>query len=122
MSIKKPIVLYSGQLSELQAGDSLAGGSGVIITSGMAVVDFGSIPGTNFISVDVSDVNALTTSTIFVEFFYNGSTTHNMFEHFFIRKYAVVNCNCDTNGQLAINVLSDLRLTGSFTVKYTIFN
>lgn len=122
MAIKKPIVIYNGNLSELQAGDSLAGGSGVSISSGFATLDFGSGAGTNFLSIDISDANALTTSTIFIEFFYNGTTTHNMFEHFFIRKYCVINTNCDTNGTISINALSDLRLTGTFTVKYTIFN
>ena len=121
MAIKKPIVIYNGNLSELQAGDSLAG-SGVSISSGFATLDFGSGAGTNFLSIDISDANALTTSTIFIEFFYNGTTTHNMFEHFFIRKYCVINTNCDTNGIISINALSDLRLTGTFTVKYTIFN
>ena len=122
MAIKKPIVIYNGNLSELQAGDSLACSSGVSISSGFATLDFGSGAGTNFLSIDISDANALTTSTIFIEFFYNGTTTHNMFEHFFIRKYCVINTNCDTNGTISINALSDLRLTGTFTVKYTIFN
>lgn len=121
MAIKKPIVIYNGNLSELQAGDILAG-SGVSISSGFATLDFGSGAGTNFLSIDISDANALTTSTIFIEFFYNGTTTHNMFEHFFIRKYCVINTNCNTNGTISINALSDLRLTGTFTVKYTIFN
>lgn len=119
MSIKKPIVLYNGSLSELQAGDIL---STTGITTGIVTLDFGSSPGTNFISIDVNNANLYTTSTIFVDFFYNGTTTHNMFEHFFIRKYCVINSNCDTDGTMSINALSDLRLTGTFTVKYTIFN
>jgi hypothetical protein len=122
MAIKKPIVIYNGNLSELQSGDTLAGSSGVSISIGSAILDFGNTPGTNIATVSVSDPNAYTTSNIFVDFFYNATATHNFYEHFFIKRYCTIRAVCETDGIVTVDAFSDLRLTGTFNVKYTIFN
>lgn len=102
---------------QINAGSGGPGGSST--NSGEATLDFGSAPGTNVVTVNVTGQSAITqTSSINIFIMGTDSTaTHNSFEH------SIVNLNLSaiqiTNGVgFTIQASSELRLTGTFKVRW----
>lgn len=128
MTAKNPLVVYNGVISELQSGDTIngaSGGSGTTILKGTSIIDFGSAPGTNFITSTISGIsNISSSSVVMLQISYiDNTSSHNYYEHLIASKYIQLGSNnIVTNTSFDISAFTELRLTGTFTIRYTIFN
>lgn len=82
MALRNPLVLISGNLQELPAGDTVAGASGTR-TTGFATVDFGAFPGSTSASVVVSGQSLIKatntpTATVGAD---DSTATHSISDH-----------------------------------------
>jgi len=82
------------------------------LISNQSQIDFGSAPGTNYVTVTVSDVNIKTNSKVFYQV--EGSTsTHNDIEHIIVPLKLTTGAIVDSTS-FVVNAFSEYRLTGSF--------
>lgn len=82
MAIKIPLVVTNGQVEQLQPGDSIAGGSGTLITKGTTTVNFGAFPGSSDASVVITgQVGILAGSNVDVWITPIATADHSADEH-----------------------------------------
>ena len=95
-------------------------GGGSTVTTGTAIIDFGAAPGTNIVSVNVTGQTGILT-TSYVMCWINGddsTASHNAYEH--MLSPIKVNASAISSGVgFTINAITDLRLTGTFSVRYS---
>lgn len=85
--------------------------------TGTVEIDFGTSPGTNYITSIITGQTSILTTSI-VKAWITGSTTmHNEIEHIII-PFRVTITNIINSTGFTINVFSDYRLTGTFRVQY----
>lgn len=94
------------------------GGGGGSVNSGSTAIDFGSAPGTNFVSVDVTGQTAITgTSKIKVYKVIQATATHNEYEHIIVPlELSAGNIVAGTGFTIYAN--TDLRLDGTFNINW----
>ena len=87
--------------------------------SGTVEIDFGSVPGTNMIVTTVALASVQTASIINVFMASEATTTHNAYEHSIVPMKLTAG-NIVNGVSFDIIAMTELRLTGTFKVKYTI--
>lgn len=95
------------------------GSAGIYSTVGTAILDFGSAPGSNMTTVTVTGQTGITSSSPLVVFIRSDDSTadHNSMAHTFAR----LNLNAGSiivGTGFTITATSDLRLTGTFQVRW----
>lgn len=95
-----------------------APGQDGIVYKGTAEVNFGNAPGTNYIEVLINDVNVLSTSNVVITMG-DSTTSHNYIEHMLVGTRFIVT-DVVEGVSFKVQVYSDLRLTGTFKINYTI--
>ena len=95
------------------------GSAGIYSTVGTAILDFGSAPGSNMTTVTVTGQTGITSSSPLVVFMRSDDSTadHNSMAHTFAR----LNLNAGSiivGTGFTITATSDLRLTGTFQVRW----
>lgn len=121
MAVKAPLVVYAGEVKELAAGDTISGapsGSGSTV-AGSATVDFGTAPGSNNAFVVVTGVSSITAGSTVAAFVMADATSdHNADEHGLVPFRLTVGALSAGVG-FTIYAVSEWRLTGTFTVRWT---
>lgn len=86
MAVKIPLVLNTdGQIEQLQPGDTVAGGSGTLITKGTTTIDFGTFPGNYDASVIITgQAGILISSFIIVQISPIATADHSADEHLMV--------------------------------------
>lgn len=87
--------------------------------SGTVEINFGSVPGTNMIVTTVALASVQTASIINVFMASEATTTHNAYEHSIVPMKLTAG-NIVNGVSFDIIAMTELRLTGTFKVKYTI--
>jgi len=94
------------------------GGGGGSVNSGSVAIDFGSTPGTNFVSVDVTGQTAITgTSKVKAYKAVQATATHNEYEHIVVPLDISVG-NIVAGTGFTIYVVTDWRLDGTFNLNW----
>lgn len=100
--------------------------SSSIVTSierGEATINFGATPGSNYATTTISSSFVTNNSNIHIYIMSTSSVDHNAAEHQIFSLYGtVMPSNIIENTSFDIVALTDLRLDGTFKVKYTINN
>jgi hypothetical protein len=93
------------------------------IIKGEATINFGPTPGSNYAITTVSSSLVTNNSNINIYIMSTSSADHNTMEHQIFSLYGtVIPDNIINNTSFDIIALSELRLDGTFKVKYTINN
>jgi hypothetical protein len=93
------------------------------IIKGEAIINFGATPGSNYATTTVSSSFVTNNSNIHIYIMSTSSADHNTMEHQIFSLYGtVMPSNIINNTSFDIVALTDLRLDGTFKVKYTINN
>ena len=93
------------------------------INRGIATIDFGATPGGNYAITTVSSSFVTNNSNIHIYIMSTASADHNAIEHQIFSMYGtVMPDNIIDNASFDIVALTDLRLDGTFMVRYTINN
>jgi len=93
------------------------------IIKGEATVDFGATPGSNYTTTTISTPFVTNNSNIHIYIMSTASAHHNAMEHQIFSLYGtVMPDNIINNTSFDIVALSQLRLDGTFKVRYTINN
>ncbi len=93
------------------------------IVKGEATIDFGAPPGSNYATASISTPNVTNNSNIHIYIMSTASADHNAMEHQIFSLYGtVMPDNIIDNTSFDIVALSQLRLNGTFKVRYTINN
>lgn len=92
------------------------GGGGTTVTTGSAVINFGSVPGTNNVSVDVTGQATMLSGSVCKAYIPVSSTAeHNLIEHSIVP--ITLRCgNVVAGTGFTIYASTDWRLTGTFNV------
>ena len=110
----------------LQVSGSITGsllGTVSSIVKGEATVNFGATPGSNYATTTISTPNVTNNSNIHIYIMSTASADHNAMEHQIFSLYGtVMPDNIIDNTSFDIVALSQLRLDGTFKVRYTINN
>ena len=86
--------------------------------TGSTTIDFGSAPGSNYASTTVTGQSDIATSSLADAWMMAGSTaTHNAVEHMMAPIKLTVG-NLVANSGFTIHAVTDLRLTGEFSVHW----
>lgn len=93
------------------------------IIKGEAIINFGITPGSNYATTTISTPYVTNNSNIHIYIMSTSSIDHNAMEHQIFSLYGtVMPSNIIENTSFDIVALTDLRLDGTFKVKYTINN
>ena len=93
------------------------------IERGITTINFGATPGSNYATTTISTPNVTNNSNIHIYIMSTASADHNTMEHQIFSLYGtVVPDNIVDNTSFDIVALTDLRLSGTFKVRYTINN
>ena len=95
------------------------GAAGLYSTTGTATIDFGSIPGSNMTSVTVTGQTGITSASPLVVFMRSDDSTadHNSMAHAFA-PIKLTGGNIVAGNGFTITAITDLRLTGTFLVRW----
>lgn len=117
MAIVKPLINYGGKLKELQAGDTLPGGSSITLITGTAVIDFGNEEN----SVIETILSATITTADFKGFSYIPiDTTETSLEDFSLNGVSFTIENIVDGVSFDIRGTANNNATGNYTINYTI--
>jgi hypothetical protein len=93
------------------------------IVKGEATIDFGVPPGSNYTTLTILTPNVTNNSNIHIYIMSTSSIDHNALDHQMFSLYStVMSDNIIDNTSFDIVALSQLRLNGTFKVRYTINN
>lgn len=83
-----------------------------------AVLNFGAAPGTNIASIDITGITTIdSTSHVEAYLMCDTTATHNAYEHMVVP--LMIRCSIPITGVgFTIFASSELRLTGTFTVRW----
>ena len=118
MANKRPLVQYDGVISEILATDSLIGATPSTSNSGTAVLDFGTVPGTNVVTATVTGQTSIALGSSIEAFIMAEATAeHNAYEHSVVP--IKVSCgNIVAGTGFDIIAVTEYRLTGTFNVRW----
>ena len=104
-------------------GFSITAASVSSIVKGEATINFGAAPGSNYATASIATPNVTNNSNIHIYIMSTGSADHNAPEHEIFSLYGkVMPSNIIENTSFDIVAITDLRLTGTFKLKYIINN
>jgi hypothetical protein len=99
---------------------NIPGGAGTG-ASGTATLDFGSTPGTNYVTVAVTGQTTIASNSHIRAWIQgtDSTATHNAFEHTLLPLYVNINTSDVIAGTgFTINAITELRLSGTISVRW----